>query len=278
MNRPTQAAAPPVRHRSAPHPRKRFGQHFLVRPEIAERIVRLADLEGVDTVLEIGPGQGALTSLLATQSAHLLLVEIDRDLVAALREKFAEDPAVTIIEADVLTVDLRAMLSSHAPVVVVANLPYNISTPLLSRLLDTPHLYRRLVLMVQREVALRLSAEPGCKAYGSLSVMIQLVADVRVAISVPSSAFFPKPKVDSAVIVIEPFSPARLDDSERRALRRVVRTAFSQRRKQLRNALTVLHPQAEQALVELGIDPRRRPETLTPQDFLALARALPPDA
>jgi 16S rRNA (adenine1518-N6/adenine1519-N6)-dimethyltransferase len=265
-------AAPGRRHLA----RKRFGQHFLIRPETAERIVRLADAGDADTVLEIGPGHGALTTILAAEGPRLFLVEIDRDLVAALRRRFSHDEAIHIVEADILRLDLRSLLHAHAPVTVVANLPYNISTPLLSRLLETPELYGRMVLMLQREVALRLAATPGSKTYGGLSVMIQLSADVRFAFSVPPTAFSPRPKVDSAVVVIAPFAPPRMSEPERRALRRVVRCAFSQRRKQLRNVLAALTPHAEDILRDLDIDPRRRPETLTPHDFLELARILQP--
>jgi 16S rRNA (adenine1518-N6/adenine1519-N6)-dimethyltransferase len=254
--------------------RKRFAQHFLVEPDVARRIVALAGIRDGETVVEIGPGRGALTGLLAERAGRLVLVEIDRDLAAELREAFADRPNVEVVAGDILDVDLRALIGDGEPAVVVANLPYNISTPVLMRLLEASELFRRLVLMLQREVALRLGAAPDSKAYGALSVMVQLVAQPRIAFSVPPDAFRPRPKVDSAVVVIEPFAPPPLAEAERRAVRRVVRAAFSQRRKQLGNALHPLVPDCRELLAGLGIDPRRRAETLRPSDFLTLARAI----
>ena len=259
----------------SPHvPRKRFGQHFLVRPAIAERIVALAELGTDATALEIGPGRGALTELLAARCRRLLLVEVDRDLGDALRLAYAARPAVEVLTADVLTVDLDALLGADAPVTAVANLPYNISTPVLMQLLGAPELFDRLVLMLQREVAERVCAGPGSKAYGALSVMVQVVADARVAMRVPPAAFTPRPQVESAVVVITPRRPPPLTPAEQRAVRGVVRTAFSRRRKQLANALAPLTPDPSAVLTGLGIDPRRRPETLAPSDFVRLAEAL----
>lgn len=254
--------------------RKRFGQHFLVQPAIAERIVELAGLREQRAVLEIGPGRGALTRLLAPRCRRLLLVEVDRDLAEHLRVAFADRPSVEVITGDVLTVDLQTLLAAAAPVTAVANLPYNISTPVLMSLLGEPELFDRLVLMLQREVAERICAEPGSKAYGALSVVVQVVADARIALRVPPTAFAPRPQVESAVIVIEPRRPAPLDAAERRALRSVVRTAFSRRRKQLVNVLAPLTGDPRAVLSGLDLDPRRRPETLTPADFVRLTRAL----
>ncbi len=255
-------------------PRKRFGQHFLTQPNIAQRIVAQARLSGREAVLEIGPGRGALTRLLATAASQLTAIEIDRDLSQRLREEFATQPAVRVIEGDVLDLDLRALFGSAAPVTVVANLPYNISTPVLMKLLQTPYLFRRLVLTLQLEVAARLCASPATKAYGALSVVVQLVAEPRIAFTVPPAAFFPRPKVESAVVVLDPFRPPQVDEAERRSVRHVVRTSFSRRRKQLSNVIASLTRHPHDLLRELGIDPRRRPETLTPQDFLRLAQAL----
>jgi 16S rRNA (adenine1518-N6/adenine1519-N6)-dimethyltransferase len=258
-----------------PHrPRRRFGQHFLTQARIAERIVALAQLSGREVVLEIGPGRGALTSLLAAAARELWLVEIDRELSAALRERYAGNPAVHLIEGDALAIDLGERLRPHAPVVVVANLPYNIATPLLMGLIERPDVFGRLVLMLQREVASRLSATPGTKAYGALSVMFQLQASVRSSFTVGPAAFTPRPKVDSAVVLIEPRRPAGITGEELHEVRQVVRAAFSQRRKQLGNALAVLASDAAGALGRAGVDRRRRPETLTPREFVAVTRAI----
>lgn len=254
--------------------RKRFGQHFLVQPGIAERIVELAQLGDAPTVLEIGPGRGALTDRLAARARHVVLVEIDRDLAAALRLRFANAPHVEIIEGDVLRIDLAAHLAALAPVSVVANLPYNISTPVLMQLLGTPELFSRLVLMLQREVAERMCAAPGGKDYGGLSIVVQVVAEARIALRVPPGAFSPAPKVESAVVVLEPRRPTPLDAAQRRALRHVVRTAFSRRRKQLQNVIAPLTDDPYGVLAALGIDPKARPETLSPADFVRLSEAL----
>jgi 16S rRNA (adenine1518-N6/adenine1519-N6)-dimethyltransferase len=259
---------------TAPFARKRFGQHFLVQPAIAERIVGLAGLRDDGVVLEIGPGRGALTHLLAPRCRRLLLIEVDRDLGAHLRSAFADRPAVEVITADVLAVDLRALLGASAPVTVVANLPYNISTPVLMHLLGEPELFDRLVLMLQREVAERLCAPPGNKTYGALSVVVQVVADARIALHVPPSAFAPRPQVESAVVVVEPRRPPPLDATERRALRAVVRTAFSRRRKQLANVIAPLTRDPRAVIEALGLAPQQRPETLTPADFVRLTAAL----
>jgi len=259
---------------TAPFARRRFGQHFLVQPAIAERIVAIAGLRGDETVLEIGPGRGALTALLASRCRRLVLVEVDRDLAAVLRARFADAPQVELIEADVLRVDLAALLGDGPPATVIANLPYNISTPVLMRLLASPELFDRLVLMLQREVAERLCAPPGGKTYGALSVVVQAIAEARVALRVPASAFAPVPKVESAVVVITPRRPLPLDAARRRALRGVVRTAFARRRKQLVNVVAPLTDDPRAILAALGLDPKARPETLAPADFIRLADAL----
>jgi 16S rRNA (adenine1518-N6/adenine1519-N6)-dimethyltransferase len=203
-------------------------------------------------------------------------VEIDRDLAATLRAAYAATPTVAIVEADILRLDLGELLGDSGPAKVVANLPYNISTPALMHLLDTPELFARLVLMLQREVAERMSAEPGSKTYGALSVVVQTVAAVRLALRVPPGAFAPPPKVDSAVVIVEPLPPTGLDAVTRRALRHVVRSAFSRRRKQLANAIAPLTADPHALLAQLGFDPRCRPETLTPHDFVRLTAALQP--
>jgi len=256
-----------------PLARKRFGQHFLNQPAIAERIVARAGLNADSVVLEIGPGRGSLTRLLAPRCRRLLLVEVDRDLADRLRADFAGQPSVEVIVGDVLRIDL-AQLVANERVTVVSNLPYNISTPVMMQLLQYPELFDRLVLMLQREVAERICAPSGGKEYGALSVVVQVVADAHIAFRVPPTAFTPQPKVESAVITIEPRLPTPLSDSERRMLRHVVRTAFSRRRKQLANVIAPLTSDPRAVLAGLGFDPQRRPETLTPAEFVRLAGAL----
>jgi 16S rRNA (adenine1518-N6/adenine1519-N6)-dimethyltransferase len=262
----------------AHRPRKRFGQHFLVQPQLAQRIVALAELRGSETVLEIGPGRGALTDLLTTAARELWLIEIDRDLHAALCARFATARHVHVIEGDALRIDYGTLLGASAPAVVVANLPYNIATPLLMQLLEHPDLFTRLVVMVQREIADRLAAGPGSKSYGALSVMFQLLATLRTAVVVGPGAFHPRPKVDSAVVVIDPRPRPGVSREQLPTVRRVVRAAFAQRRKQLGNALSAVSGDPHAALHAIGIDPKRRAETLSIEDFVALSRVIQPHA
>ncbi len=256
--------------------RKRFGQHFLIQQGVARRIVQLAAVDGSTTVLEIGPGTGVLTRLLADAARQVWAIEVDRDLAARLREEFAGQQQVHIVEADALSVDFEELLRPFAPIVVVANLPYNVATPLVLKLLQTGELLSHMVLMLQKEVVSRLCAVPGSKAYGALSVAVQLLADVRMGFPVAAAAFAPRPKVDSAVVVLRPHRPARANATERRRIEHVVRTVFSQRRKQLGNSLLGATPDAAAVLIQLGIDPRRRPETLSVDDFIRLGRCLSP--
>jgi 16S rRNA (adenine1518-N6/adenine1519-N6)-dimethyltransferase len=255
-------------------PRKRLGQHFLVQPGIAQRIVELARLGGKERVVEIGPGLGALTDRLAARAADLWLVEVDADLAQRLRVRYADRRHVHVVEADVLAVDFPALLGPGSTAVVVANLPYNIATAVLAKLLADPRCFARLVVMVQREVAERLRAQPGGKAYGVLSVLTQFAARVHSGMRVGPGAFVPPPKVDSEVIVVEPHREPPVPVRDPLLLRRVVTTAFGQRRKQLANSLRPLCANAAGLLQSVGIDPARRPETLSLAEFAALTDAL----
>jgi len=254
--------------------RKRFGQHFLSNRHVAERIVRTADLHGSEAVVEIGPGLGALTDALADGAGRLWLVEIDRDLAQRARERYAERPAVRVVEADALSADFVAMLGDAAPAVLVANLPYNVATAILMRLVEPPVAFRRMVVMVQLEVALRLAAPPGSKTYGLLSVMAQTAARTQVAFRVPPSAFVPRPKVESAVVLVEPLAAPPVPIDDRAVFRRVVRAAFGQRRKHLANSLRNAYADAATILAAAQIDPTRRPETLSLAEFALLSNLI----
>lgn len=254
--------------------RKRFGQHFLVQSDIAARIVETAQLSPAANVLEIGPGRGALTEVLLRAARRVRAVEIDRDLASELQARFAGDPRLEVIPGDVLRQSPAELLAGAARWTVVANLPYNISTPVLAQLLAVPERFDRLCVMLQHEVAQRVAARPGSENYGALSVFVQLVASARIAFTLGPGAFRPRPKVDSALVVIEPFVPTRCRPDQLAAVRGVVRAAFSARRKQLHNALRSLVADPRPALDAAGIDPRRRPETLSPHEFVLLARAL----
>jgi len=255
-------------------PRKRLGQHFLADPAVARRIVDLARLTGTERVVEIGPGLGALSALLVERARELWLIELDADFAARLRAQYAHAPQVHIIEGDALRLDFAAMLGAGEPAVVVANLPYNVATAILAALLDHPECFARLVLMLQREVVDRLRAAPGSKDYSALSVYTQFAARLRPGLRVGPGAFVPRPKVESEVIIIEPYVTPPLAVADLAVFKRVVRTAFNQRRKQLLNSLRPLCSEAAELLRSVNIEPTRRPETLTLAEFATLSNAL----
>lgn len=256
------------------HPRKRFGQHFLSDTAIAARIVQLAQIDAGDAVIEIGPGLGALTDPLVQSAGRVWLIEIDSGLAERLRQRYAGQAHVEVIEADALSVDFAALLPPATQAVVIGNLPYNIATPLIAELLKRHESFRRLVFMVQREVAERLRAQPGSKDYSSLSVLTQLAARVDKGFVVGPAAFVPRPKVDSEVIRIEPHTQPPVSVADPAAFTRLVQTVFRQRRKQLANSLKPLSPTPESILRRAGIDPKRRPETLSLAEFAHLSEVL----
>jgi len=255
------------------YPRKRLGQHFLTDKSVAHRIVDLAQLRGTERVVEIGPGLGALSDVLVGRSREVWLIEVDADFATRLRARYADRPQVHVVQEDVLKVDWAALLGSGEPAVVVANLPYNIATAILTALLDA-HCFARLVLMLQREVVDRLRAEPGTKDYGALSVYTQYAARLRPGLRVGPEAFVPRPKVESEVIVVEPYAQPPVAVADAELMSRVVRTAFNQRRKQLGNSLRALSDDPLAILHAARIDPMRRPETLTLAEFAAVSDAM----
>lgn len=255
--------------------RKRLGQHFLTDRHVAERIVRTADLRDGESVVEIGPGLGALTDSLAARAAHLWLVELDSDLGERARQRYAQRASVHVVTGDALEIDFDVLLGALPPAVLVANLPYNVATAILARLVERPDRFSRMVIMVQHEVALRIVAGPGTKAYGPLSVMTQIAAVPRIAFRVPPTAFVPRPKVDSAVVAVTLLSEPPVDIRDRRDFRRVVRAAFGQRRKHLANSLKTASTDAAGLLAAAGIDPTRRPETLSLEEFARISNLLP---
>lgn len=212
----------------------RWGQHFLAAPEVARGIVAWANVRD-EVVLEIGPGRGALTDLLATQCRRLILVEIDAQLATLLRARFAADDRVTVIEADVLELDIDAAVGE--PMHVVGNLPYESGTAIVTRLLERSRFVTDIVAMLQREVCQRLLAQPGSKRYGLLTVMTLLRADVEPGMVVRAGAFRPAPKVESQVVRIRPLGRLRYPVGNMQVFREMVSVAFAQRRKMLCNSL-----------------------------------------
>jgi len=246
-------------------PRKRYGQHFLVDQSIVDRIIAAVAPAPDQVLVEIGPGHGALTRPLAEHAGHLHLIEIDRDLAAALPERFRAD-RVTVHVGDALEFDYARL---PAPMRLVGNLPYNISTPLLFRLAAYADRIRDAHFMLQREVVERMGAAPSTPAYGRLSVMIQYRFGIDKLFGVPPGAFRPAPKVESMVVRMVPKAARELTATSERVLRDVVTAAFTKRRKTLRNALAGV---AEgDTLSELHIDPGLRPENLAVGDYVAIA-------
>ena len=259
-------------------PRKRLGQNFLVHENVIEAILRLLDLSQQDEIIEIGPGLGFLTRRLVEVARSVWAVEVDHDLARWLeRSGLASNSTFHLVRGDILTVDLSTILPDHR-VKLVGNLPYSISTPVLFRLFEERERFSVLVLMVQREVAERMAASPGSKAYGTLSVWCQIHGQILDKVSVSSEAFFPRPKVKSTVLKIDLRPEPLVPKEDLRVLHDVVRAAFGQRRKTLSNALGAWlkkgRSEIDALLREEGIDPRRRGETLSVDEFIRLARAV----
>jgi len=255
--------------------KKRFGQHFLHDPGILKRIVEAISPQPGERLVEIGPGEGALTFPLLRVARRLTAIELDRDLIEPLRRRAEGIGELEIVNADVLTVDFGA-LSAGAPLRLVGNLPYNISTPILFHCLAHAASIHDMHFMLQKEVVDRMAAAPGSKTYGRLSVMLQLRCTVEPLLHVPPGAFRPPPKVDSAIVRLTPLPASALPDIDPRALDRVVRAAFGQRRKTLANAQRDVLSAAK--IESAGVDPRARAEQLAPDAFVALARLLAADA
>jgi 16S rRNA (adenine1518-N6/adenine1519-N6)-dimethyltransferase len=275
LRREAREALAAVGHR----PRKRWGQHFLCDQRIVDRIVAAAGLTPAAAVLEIGPGLGALTDALAAAAGQLTVVEIDLALSARLVERYAARPSVHVVSGDVLALPLPEIVP--AGTVVVANLPYNISTAVLMRLCEMRTHLPRAVVMVQREVAERIMAGPGGRARGILGVLVQTWAEVRLLVRVPRGAFLPPPRVESVVIEVAWLPAPRVPICDPALYRRVVRGAFGQRRKMLHNALGGLAGELgldaaalTVALLRAGIDPRERAERLDLAAFARLTDAL----
>ncbi|MCX7897367.1 MAG: 16S rRNA (adenine(1518)-N(6)/adenine(1519)-N(6))-dimethyltransferase RsmA [Rhodocyclaceae bacterium] len=259
-----------MKHRA----RKRFGQHFLASPGVIRKIVAAIDPHPEDTVVEIGPGLGALTEPLLARLSHLHVVEIDRDLAGLLRMRYAQD-RLTVHEADALAFDF-GQIAPGARMKIVGNLPYNISTPLLFHLAQYADRIEMMCLMLQKEVVERMVAQPGGSDYGRLSVMLQYRFALEKLFVVPPGAFVPPPRVESAVVRLTPKSFAengaqgRVKDFS--VFSQLVSAAFAQRRKMVRNALAAWGD--EVWLVRCGVDPQARAEDLSVADYIRLADAL----
>jgi 16S rRNA (adenine1518-N6/adenine1519-N6)-dimethyltransferase len=252
------------------HPRKRFGQHFLHDPSVIGRIIAAVDPRPGEHLVEIGPGRGAITAGLLAAAGRLDAVELDRDLIEPLTTRFAA-AGLRLHQADALRFDLGALVPSGERLRLVGNLPYNISTPLLFRFLDQADCLADMHLMLQREVAERITAEPGSKVYGRLSVMVQAWCRAELLFLIRPGAFLPPPKVDSAFLRLVPHRPLPHPIDAPDSFARLVAQAFSQRRKTLRNCLKGLI--SPERLAALGVDPGARAEELSVETFVRLANA-----
>jgi 16S rRNA (adenine1518-N6/adenine1519-N6)-dimethyltransferase len=261
-------------------PKKRLGQHFLVDESVLPRIVELADIAPEEMVLEIGPGTGQMTAALAQRAKRVIAVEIDPGLVQVLKNKMGAFSNVEVSHADILKVDFESLFRGSGPIKVVANLPYQISTPLLFKFIAARHLFSTLTLMLQKEVAKRLVAQPGGKDYGLLSIFVQLVSHASIQFLLPPRAFYPPPKVESAVLHMTWRERPSVHIKDEEWFGRVVRGCFLYRRKMLINGLRhselAIPADAELRMEKIGIDPRRRPETLSIEEFALLADAIKP--
>jgi len=253
-------------------PRKRFGQNFLHDHSIIYNIISSIQAKPDQHWVEIGPGQGALTEPLLKQGVRLEVVELDRDLVALLREKFKQYPNLKIHSSDALRFDFSALADKDTKLRVIGNLPYNISTPLMFHLLDNAYCIEDMHFMLQKEVVDRICAAPGSKKYGRLSVMMQYYCATELLFDVPPESFDPAPQVMSAIVRLVPHSQPPVAVNDIAKLNRVVTQAFSQRRKTLRNSMKKLI--AEEEIVALGIDPTLRAENISLAEFASLSNLL----
>lgn len=254
---------------------KRLGQHFLVDPQALDRIAAALDLTGTETVVEIGPGRGALTERLLPRAGRVIAIELDRALAGMLRTRYAAEPRVEIVEADVLQVDLASLTPGVYR--LAGNVPYYITTPIVFQALQPP-MPELAVFLVQREVAERMAAGAGEDSYGALSVNVQANAAIELLFAVPAGAFRPPPKVESAVVRLRPRGHPLLRAEEVSPYRTFVQACFGMRRKQMRRVLRSVRgldaERATELLARLDIDPDRRPEGLTPEDYVRLLRML----
>lgn len=258
---------------------KRFGQNFLIDGHVIEKIINAADITKDDTVLEIGPGIGTMTQYLAEAAGRVYAVEIDKNLLPVLEETLSEYDNVTVVNADILKVDIPELVG-NVPIKVVANLPYYITTPIIMGLFENHVPAQSITVMVQKEVAQRMQAGPGSKDYGALSLAVQYYAKPYIAANVPPNCFMPRPNVGSAVIRLTGFEEAPVQVRDEALMFRLIRASFNQRRKTLQNGiynspeLSFSKEQVAAALRAMQVSEDARGETLTLEQFAELANRL----
>ena len=248
-----------------PFAKRSFGQNFLVDPNYIEKIIQSLDVSPTDTIVEIGPGRGALTERLVSLSNRVIAIELDQDMVEVLKKTFTNDSSLTIVQADVLRIDFTELLAGKRAK-LVANLPYYISTAVLQHLTEHRSAFKEMVLMFQREVAHRITASPGSTDRGFLTVIVEAYLDVEHLFDVPPSAFRPAPKVWSSVVRLRPKHSVAIDSG----FTQLVSSGFLQKRKTILNNLKNRYDNAAVALLAAGIDPTRRAETLSVEEWVKL--------
>ena len=253
---------------------KSLGQNFLTDESVLIDIVEGAEVNGEDLVIEIGPGVGSLTAKLLCKAKKVVSIELDNDLIPILETELGKEPNFTLIHNDALKVDFNEIIGDEKSVKLVANLPYYVTTPIIARLLKEDYKFKSLTIMIQKEVAERIDAEPNCKEYGALSLMVQYYCNTKIIRRVAPSCFIPRPKVDSIVIRLDKLTQPRVNVKDEKLMFDIIRNSFNMRRKTLWNGVKFLglpKESLESAFEKAGIDPKRRGETLTLEEFARLS-------
>jgi 16S rRNA (adenine1518-N6/adenine1519-N6)-dimethyltransferase len=253
---------------------KSLGQNFLIDDSVLSDIVDGAEVNNEDFIIEIGPGVGTLTAQLLMKAKKVTAIELDSDLIPILEKELGDSENFNLIHKDALKVDFKELIGDEKSVKLVANLPYYVTTPIILKLLKDGYNFKSLTIMIQKEVAERINAAPNCKEYGALSVLVQYYCNTSIIRIVPPTCFIPRPKVESIVIKLDKLDEPRVKTKDMKLMFELVRAGFNMRRKTLWNAtktLKVSKEKLEEAFEKSGIDPKRRAETLTVQEFATLA-------
>ncbi len=253
---------------------KSLGQNFLIDDSVPRDIVSGAEVNKEDLVIEIGPGVGTLTAQLLNTAKKVVAIELDNDLIPILQQELGDNPNFRLIHNDALKVDFNEVIGDEESVKLVANLPYYVTTPIIVKLLKENYKFKSLTIMIQKEVAERMNAEPGNKDYGALSLLVQYYCDTKIVRKVPPACFIPRPKVDSIVIRLDRLPEPKVKVENEKLFFDIIRNSFNMRRKTLWNgvkSIGVAKEKLEEAFAEAGVDPKRRGETLSIQEFAKLS-------
>ena len=256
---------------------KSLGQNFLIDDSVLTDIVDGASVDDKDFIIEIGPGVGTLTAKLLMKAKKVTSIELDNDLIPILQEELGEHENFDLIHNDALKVDFNSLIGDEPSVKLVANLPYYVTTPIIVKLLKDGYNFKSLTIMIQKEVAERMNAEPGNKDYGALSLLVQYYCNTSIVRKVPPTCFIPRPKVDSIVIRLDKLDKPRVQVQNEKLFFDIIRNSFNMRRKTLWNGVKNIGPakeKLEEAFVKANVDPKRRGETLSIEEFVALANCI----